>query len=195
MDRDLAPGMASELKVIEELRRRNIPFQHRVQIDHYEVDILVGRRIAIEVDGYVHAAKETIEKDERKSLYLEDQGFIVMRITGNEVRNRGLVRDFGRRIQERYRGEQAGGTSSQSAKPLTQSLAHDSLLQFRQQMDIEARQKFKEQKNAKSKTKKVVSSTPQQGTGEQKKPKAEEDNELFQQWARNGPFFDKDGQE
>ena len=136
MDRELAPGMASELKIIDELRRRNLPYQHRVQIDHYEVDIVVGRRIIVEVDGYVHAAKETIEKDQRKELYLHDQGFTVLRITGNEVRNRGRVRDFGRRIQELYTKEQSPLTV-QNAKPLTQTLVNEGLLKLRQQLGDE----------------------------------------------------------
>ncbi len=182
MDRELAPGMASELKIIEDLRRRNIPYQHRIHIDHYEVDILVGRRIAIEVDGYVHAAKETIEKDERKELYLHDQGFIVMRITGNEVRNRGRVRDFGRQIQELYNKEQSP-LAVRTAKPLTQNLAHEGLAKLRQQLGAEELAKRQEPK-------------PVRAVPEGKEPAAanETDETVFRRWLEKNRVPDKDAE-
>ncbi len=186
MKGDLSPGMASEYKVIEELRRRNVPCRHRVQIDQYEVDILVGRRIVIEVDGYVHAAKDTLEKDQRKELYLHDQGFIVMRITGNEVRNRGLVRDFGRRIQELYVREQTPA-KGRSPKPLTQSLAVESLAKLRRDMG-EQKKKAMEKKRERKRSPQEDS---QKSTGEEKQH-SESEEELFRRWVEKGQVPDKD---
>ncbi len=185
MDRELAPGMASELKIIDELRRRNLPYQHRVQIDHYEVDIVVGRRIIVEVDGYVHAAKETIEKDQRKELYLHDQGFTVLRITGNEVRNRGRVRDFGRRIQELYTKEQSPLTV-QNAKPLTQTLVNEGLLKLRQQLgdeELANRQRAAVPPKRKTGRKQQEPETPD---------KQESDEEVFRRYLEQNPVHDKD---
>ena len=59
-------GLLTEEKVLEELIGRRLPCQQRVHIGDLEVDILVGQRICVEVDGYYHAMKGKISKDAAK---------------------------------------------------------------------------------------------------------------------------------
>ena len=83
-------GLTNEYRVMQELKRRKIPFQHRANIGHYEVDFLVGRRILVEVDGYVHLTRDNLHKDYNKDQRLQALGYRVLRIKGIEVRNQAI---------------------------------------------------------------------------------------------------------
>ena len=87
--------MLNEKKVLDELTRRRLPCQHRVQIGHFEVDILVGCKIAVEVDGYYHALKDKVALDASKDKHLESLGYAVLRITAGEVKTKGVYGNLG----------------------------------------------------------------------------------------------------
>lgn len=169
MKRDLSKGLGTEYMVIDELKRRKIPLRHRVNLDYYEVDILVGKRIIIEVDGYVHLTKESIEKDRRKEEHFRELGYIVLRITGNQVRNRGFLRDFGRKVKELYESETDQGITG-SAKTLTQSLAGEELKNLKKALVIKEKDKSKHTK-----------STPKDSQSSGKKEE-KSDRDLFLEW-------------
>lgn len=118
---------------MRELVRRKLPFSHRARIGTFEVDFLVGERIIIEVDGYVHALKENIVKDQYKEEYLESLGFLVLRITSLEAKTRGLLREFGALVQQRYHQELIRCKEEQPS-PLKYQLPQDELSQLRKEI-------------------------------------------------------------
>ena len=167
MSRNHGDGLASEQRVINELKRRNIPFSHRVTIDDFEVDIVVGQRILIEVDGYVHLTKDNIEKDQRKDEYYTSLGYTVLHITGSETHNRGALRDFGQRVEQLYKAEITN--SPQQGEPLVQTLNNPNLVKLKAQLVDDAK--------AKKPIKKVPKLT---------------DEELFLEWLKRTDFPNKD---
>lgn len=66
------------------LRRKNLGFKFKRQqpIDHYIVDfVCFEKRLVIEIDGGQH----TIEKDRKRTEYLEKQNYRIVRFWNNEV--------------------------------------------------------------------------------------------------------------
>ena len=47
--------------------------------------VCIEARLAIEIDGYWHAARR--QKDEARTIYLEEQGFAVVRFNIEETTN------------------------------------------------------------------------------------------------------------
>lgn len=137
-------GLLTEEKVLEELIRRRLPCQQRVHIGDLEVDILVGQRICVEVDGYYHAMKGKISKDAAKEKQLESLGYVVLRITSFEVKNRRRLREFASKVQEAYERERSY-EQAQRDTSLTHSLPQEKLQQLRAQLEAEkAKQKKKQ---------------------------------------------------
>lgn len=137
-------GLLTEEKVLEELIRRRLPCQQRVHIGDLEVDILVGQRICVEVDGYYHAMKGKISKDAAKEKRLESLGYVVLRITSSEVKNRRRLREFASKVQEAYERERSY-EQAQRDTSLTHSLPQEKLQQLRAQLEAEkAKQKKKQ---------------------------------------------------
>lgn len=98
-------GLLNEQRVLKELQRRRLPFQHSVQVGSFEVDFIVGKRIAVEVDGYVHVLKETLAKDAAKDEHLRALGYSILRVTSSEVKHKGLLKAFGAKVQRAYEEE------------------------------------------------------------------------------------------
>ena len=133
-------GLVNEYRVMQELQRRKIPFQHRVKIGHYEVDFLVGHRILIEVDGYVHLTKDNLHKDSNKDQYLKALGYRVLRIKGIEVRNRGHLREFGQRVQDLFE-EERNRFQGIPREPLKQNPPQEELTKLRAKLVAQERKK------------------------------------------------------
>lgn len=133
-------GLRNEEKVLDELVRRKLPFKHRVQIGQYEVDFLVGQRIVVEVDGYIHALKQVVQKDSSKDEHLEALGFIILRITGGEAKNKGFLREFGSEVQRQYEKDLAR-RNSQNHMPLKGAVPQEKLQKFKTKLEQEEQRK------------------------------------------------------
>ena len=65
-----------------------VPYETQVCIDRYTVDALVCDSMVIEADGvYWHSFPKVIEKDNRKNEFLSTQGYDVLRLSGELLRN------------------------------------------------------------------------------------------------------------
>ena len=148
-----AYGLVNERRVLKELVRRKIPFQHSVQIGDYEVDFLVGKRIIIEVDGYVHALRDTIAKDASKEAQLQAEGFIILRITGSETKNKGILREFGAKVQRAYE-EDVIRFKEQEWFPLKHTLPRDELEMFKLKLEQEQERELEKTLEQKQESKK-----------------------------------------
>ncbi len=61
-------------------------FRRQVPIGSYIADFCcLGTRLVVEVDGGQHSTDQALAYDNRRSIYLESQGFHVMRFTNAEV--------------------------------------------------------------------------------------------------------------
>ncbi len=69
------------------LRRYNIPYRSQVAIPGAGyVDLLVGDRLVLELDGReFHSSDEAYEEDRRRDLELHERGFMVIRLTYDQV--------------------------------------------------------------------------------------------------------------
>ena len=68
--------------VLRNHQHAGFKFRKQVEIDGYIVDFLCPeRRLIIEVDGGQHS----VERDARRSAFLENQGFLILRFWNNEV--------------------------------------------------------------------------------------------------------------
>jgi very-short-patch-repair endonuclease len=67
-------------------KQLNYRFARQKPIGNYIVDFYCReKRLAIELDGYSHRFEETIERDEQKEKYLNNQGICVLRFQDAEV--------------------------------------------------------------------------------------------------------------
>lgn len=77
----------AELKLWQILRNKrfmNLKFRRQYPVGAYIVDfICISEKLIIELDGGQHA--EQIEYDTRRTLYLQQLGFRVLRFWNNEV--------------------------------------------------------------------------------------------------------------
>jgi very-short-patch-repair endonuclease len=71
----------------EALTRAGIPFAQEVKAGRYRIDFLINSRIALEIDSeFWHSLPGTREKDARKDQFLLSQGFVVVRVNEETVR-------------------------------------------------------------------------------------------------------------
>ena len=64
----------------------DVKFRRQQPIGPYVVDFVsFERRIIIEIDGGQHDSKETRDRDEQRTTWLEDRGYQVLRFWNNEV--------------------------------------------------------------------------------------------------------------
>ena len=76
-----------EVAVAEELTRRGIAYEAQVRLGRFTVDFLIGSTV-LEVDGvYWHSLPKVVARDRRKDRWLQDHGYLVVRITEAEVRS------------------------------------------------------------------------------------------------------------
>lgn len=82
------PGARSLLETMArlDLEDAGIPVEVAVRIDGVgEVDMLVGRKIAVETDGSGHADSLQWQVDRERDLRLAERGFVVVRLTYRQV--------------------------------------------------------------------------------------------------------------
>lgn len=76
-----------ELLVRDFLDENNIEYQHNKKVGRFHVDFIV-ENVAIECDGdYWHSKSGAKEKDEKKTRYLQGQGYVVLRFLGSDLIN------------------------------------------------------------------------------------------------------------
>ncbi len=90
--RSLRRSMTKEEKilwiVLRGRRSRNVKFRRQVNIGLFIADFLCKElKIIIEVDGGIHQTQEQIEHDSERDLFLKENGYTVIRITNEEIRN------------------------------------------------------------------------------------------------------------
>lgn len=91
------------------LHRYNIPYRSQVEIgDAGFVDLLVGDRLVIELDGReFHSSDEAYEEDRRRDLILHELGYKVIRLTYDQVMDEwgrvvALIRELVGRQEHRW---------------------------------------------------------------------------------------------
>jgi very-short-patch-repair endonuclease len=84
--REMSPP---EVMLWQRLRRRSDQapaFRRQHPMGPYILDFYChAAKLAIEVDGYVHATGDHPQRDERKDRYLRSQGLEVLRLAASEV--------------------------------------------------------------------------------------------------------------
>lgn len=90
---DLAAQSGLESKVRLLLQSRRVRFRSQAPIDGVgSVDLLVGDRLVIEVDGWAfHNSREEFENDRRRDFELVTRGYLVLRMSYRQV-----AHDWGR---------------------------------------------------------------------------------------------------
>jgi len=74
--------------LLRDRRSRNIKFRRQVNIGPYIADFLCKElRIIIEVDGGIHNNQEQMEHDNDRDSFLGENGYKIIRITNEEIRN------------------------------------------------------------------------------------------------------------
>ena len=67
------------------LNKKGIDHKRHVQIGPYEVDILIGKRLVIELNGdYWHSLPEAIERDKKRNEWIRSLGYRVLVIWESE---------------------------------------------------------------------------------------------------------------
>ena len=73
-------------KRLRELKRDGYHFRRQAPIGPFIVDFVCHTaRLIIEVDGGQHERDETRQKDRKRTTWLEDQGYRVLRFWNNDV--------------------------------------------------------------------------------------------------------------
>ncbi|MCX5805797.1 MAG: endonuclease domain-containing protein [Proteobacteria bacterium] len=90
----LAKGLRKRSTDVERLlwsrlrtgRFEGLKFRRQHSIGHYIVDfVCLERKLIIELDGGQHALPDTVPKDRQRDVWLEKEGYTVMRFWDNEV--------------------------------------------------------------------------------------------------------------
>ncbi len=73
------------------LRNRKVEglkFKRQHPIGRFVVDfVCTDKKLVIEVDGATHMSEEAIRRDRNRQNWLEENGYVVMRFWGDEVKN------------------------------------------------------------------------------------------------------------
>lgn len=80
-----------ESKLWKLLRNRNfhgLKFKRQHPVGKYIVDfVCIDKKIIIEIDGGLHNTPDKIKTDTSRTLYLESEGYKVIRFWNNEIDN------------------------------------------------------------------------------------------------------------
>ena len=81
---------SAEKRLWEQLRNRQLEkqkFRRQVPIGTYIVDFMcLERKLIIEIDGWTHSTEAEISNDKRRTIYLESQGYKVIRFQNAEIK-------------------------------------------------------------------------------------------------------------
>ena len=74
--------------MIRNYQYKSLEFRRQQPIGNYIVDFVCRNKwLIIEIDGGQHNEIETIKYDEKRTKYLEEQGFTVLRFWNNDIDN------------------------------------------------------------------------------------------------------------
>jgi len=80
------PKSSIEIKMAEELTKRNIEFREQYHFHNMYLDFLLPNKVAIECDGrYWHSLPKNKVRDKRKNKLLEQEGYKLFRFTDKEI--------------------------------------------------------------------------------------------------------------
>ncbi|MBK1868010.1 endonuclease domain-containing protein [Aestuariivirga sp. YIM B02566] len=83
------PAEARLWSGLRDRRLQNHKFTRQYPIGPYTVDFLCREaRLVVEVDGVTHSTDEEIAYDDRRSAYLELQGYRILRILNDDIYRR-----------------------------------------------------------------------------------------------------------
>jgi len=98
----------------DRLRRRNVPFKSGPVIwftraDYYTPDLVVGKRLIVEVDGSIHDLEARKTPDRIRHRALENLGYFVLRVRNERVRRDvdAVVEEIIQRYYETFDNEKA----------------------------------------------------------------------------------------
>ena len=75
-------------KVLRNRRYKNLCFKRQRPIGEYIVDFVCReKKLIIEIDGGQHNEEANIDYDNKRTKYLEEEGYTVLRFWNNEVDN------------------------------------------------------------------------------------------------------------
>jgi very-short-patch-repair endonuclease len=99
------PPTSSEIKLRSTLRSKKIAFKDSQVIwytgcDRYTPDLLIGKRLIVEVDGKVHDKDFQKTPDRIRQRALENMGYYILRIKNEEIQN--TPDSVAERIIQRY---------------------------------------------------------------------------------------------
>ncbi|MFH0770139.1 MAG: DUF559 domain-containing protein [Candidatus Peregrinibacteria bacterium] len=85
---EMTPEECLLWSVLRDRRSRSLKFRRQVNIGPYVVDFLCKEHsLIVEVDGAIHTRHEQREHDAGRDQYLSEEGYSILRITNDEVRN------------------------------------------------------------------------------------------------------------
>lgn len=76
----------AEKILAEALKQRNIEYIQQKALGPYTVDFFLPPKIIVEVEGPFHLSDSRSERDIRRHKFLEEVGYVVLRISDREVR-------------------------------------------------------------------------------------------------------------
>ena len=86
--RSLTPAEERLWNALRGRRLNSLKFRRQHPFDRFILDFYcVERRLAVEVDGGVHATADQAARDEERTTWLNTRGIRVLRVTNDEVEN------------------------------------------------------------------------------------------------------------
>lgn len=175
----------AEKIVARALADLGVTFEQSALVAEFEVDFLIGRYIAVEVDGAVHVGAEARRHDQYKDRKLASLGFTVLRITNEQARDRSYLQAFLQDIKRLWELEKS--VLDSSADATAASLAgHAGLADLRRRLLAAEREKAGSRPTTR---------TANGDRQREVRSGAVEDEELFRQWVESSPVLNKDGPE
>jgi very-short-patch-repair endonuclease len=111
----------AEARLWEQLRGKRfegVKFARQHPVGPYFADFAArSRKLIVEVDGATHSTDEELRKDAARTVFLEAQGYRVVRVSNNEVLNAmdevlTLIREALDVLAPRERGEKGDPSAS-----------------------------------------------------------------------------------
>ena len=77
----------SERLLARALDKRGLDYFQQKKIEPYTVDFFLPPKLIVEVEGAVHTSDERSKKDQRRHMFLEGSGYVVLRISTRDVQH------------------------------------------------------------------------------------------------------------
>ena len=90
------------------LRHYPVPFRRQCPLGQYIVDFYCAKaRLVVELDGSQHFDPDGLEKDHKRTVYLENLGLKVVRFSNTDINQqlRGVCQQIDLEVKTRYRDD------------------------------------------------------------------------------------------